>query len=151
MSLSPGRLVIGRSQEAELRVPSPAVSRQHCEIEVGPSGLVIRDLGSRNGTFVNCQRTPEQPLKAGDLIAVGPAVLVVRIDGEPAEIDALDAYEDGMPSLATPGAVNNATPEPQPVTPTSPTRDSSDDSDEFDIDFDSLLSDDDDDEEQATL
>lgn len=98
--LRPGRHVIGRAKGADLRIGVDTVSREHCEIVVEGAGVGVRDLGSSNGTFVNCQRVDQKALSAGDLIAVGPAVLVVRIDGEPDEIDPYEAFEDGAPSVS---------------------------------------------------
>jgi two-component system response regulator GlrR len=47
------RSVLGSSASAQLVVVDPAVSRLHCELEPRPDGVWLRDLGSRNGTFVN--------------------------------------------------------------------------------------------------
>lgn len=47
---------IGRDRGMDLAVPFPTVSRIHAEILVDGGSLVIRDLSSRNGTFVNGQR-----------------------------------------------------------------------------------------------
>ncbi|MBK6847942.1 MAG: FHA domain-containing protein [Proteobacteria bacterium] len=48
---------------------SPQVSRWHAELEVGPAQVVLRDLGSANGTYVNGERVQERVLVAGDLVA----------------------------------------------------------------------------------
>lgn len=103
--IGPGRYVIGRGKDCTLRVPSAEVSRHHCELSVGQSQIIIRDLDSSNGTWVNTERIGEAELAAGDLIAVGPLVLVVRIDGEPENIDPVLLYEQGRPrqSSSKPG------------------------------------------------
>lgn len=56
--LAPGRLTIGRAHECDVVVDDPSVSRQHAELAVadGGGGVTIRDLGSRNGTWVNDRR-----------------------------------------------------------------------------------------------
>ena len=59
--IQPGRYVLGRSGDCDIQLPNTLefldVSRQHCELDVvGPPVVRIRDLGSRNGTFVNGQR-----------------------------------------------------------------------------------------------
>jgi predicted component of type VI protein secretion system len=65
-------VVIGRSRQAELTVAHPMISRRHCEIfEVGGL-LMIRDLGSLNGTMVEGQRIQESPLCPGNEINLGP-------------------------------------------------------------------------------
>lgn len=95
--LESGRYVIGRDTRCDLRVPSPEVSRQHCEISIDRDAVRVRDLKSSNGTWVNSERVDESSLDAGDLISVGPVVVVVRIDGDPQAIDPVLLYEQGRP------------------------------------------------------
>jgi pSer/pThr/pTyr-binding forkhead associated (FHA) protein len=83
--------VLGRGNDCDLRIPTRDVSRRHCEIEIGPTGAVARDLGSSNGTYVNGKRIAEAALNPGDRLAIGPVVFVVQIDGKPAEIRPSDA------------------------------------------------------------
>jgi pSer/pThr/pTyr-binding forkhead associated (FHA) protein len=66
--------VIGRSRNTDLRLGHPLVSRHHCEVFEANGLLMVRDLGSLNGTFVGEQRIAEQamPVKPGDLLTVGP-------------------------------------------------------------------------------
>lgn len=78
--------IIGRSPEADIQIPVSDVSRSHCEIVVSGKKVVIRDLGSSNGTFVNDRKIKETSLKAGDLIRVGPVQFTMQIDGVPAKI-----------------------------------------------------------------
>src|SRR5262245_13999822 len=44
-------IVVGTSPECDLVVADPRVSRRHCEIALTAEGIVLRDLGSKNGTF----------------------------------------------------------------------------------------------------
>jgi pSer/pThr/pTyr-binding forkhead associated (FHA) protein len=76
--------LIGRRQECDLRVPLPVVSRKHCEISIEQNKLMIRDLHSKNGTFVNGQQIEEAQLHPGDRLNFGPVTFVVQIDGSPA-------------------------------------------------------------------
>lgn len=63
---------IGRGREVSLTLPHPLVSREHCEIRESDSRLLVRDLGSLNGTFVNNQRIEgEVELPPGELLTVG--------------------------------------------------------------------------------
>ena len=113
------RLLIGRREGCDVRISVASVSREHCELRVEDGRLFIKDLGSSNGTYVNRQRVQEVQLSPGDLIAVGPAVFVTRIDGNPASIDAAASYNSG----AAPQPVAAASgPGSRPASPTSPTR-----------------------------
>lgn len=86
--LSAAKTVLGRKDDCGLRIPTPDVSRAHCEVESLDAEITIRDLGSANGTYVNGKRIAETTLSAGDHIGVGPVQFVVQIDGKPTEIAA---------------------------------------------------------------
>lgn len=62
---------IGRGRGATIMLPHPLVSRTHCELFEAGGRLMVRDLGSLNGTFINNERVSEAPLPAGDLLTVG--------------------------------------------------------------------------------
>ena len=65
-------LVIGRSSSCEIHVPDSEVSRAHSEVAVADGELIVRDLGSTNGTRVNGDIiTAPTKLSAGDVITVG--------------------------------------------------------------------------------
>ncbi len=103
--------VIGRHSDCKIRVPDSSVSRQHCEITATDSGVMIRDLGSSNGTFVNGKRVEGlMELNAGDALLIGKFVFVVRVDGRPEEINAEDALEDAQPISSTPKSVAKSAP-----------------------------------------
>jgi hypothetical protein len=72
------------------------VSRVHCVIEPVASRWCVRDLSSRNGTFVNGERIwGEQPLRAGDEIRAGTVRFVVRLDDAGAHGDETVGAETG--------------------------------------------------------
>lgn len=67
-----GTLLIGRDAECHLRLASTDVSRKHCEVSVGPAGVSVKDLGSRNGTFIDDYLiSPSGVLKPGSVLRVG--------------------------------------------------------------------------------
>jgi len=78
--------VIGRRQDCDLCIPLMLVSRRHCEINQDQGMLKIRDLGSRNGTYVNGKRIDEANIQAGDYVQIGPVTFGFQIDDEPREI-----------------------------------------------------------------
>jgi pSer/pThr/pTyr-binding forkhead associated (FHA) protein len=62
---------IGRGRGATIMLPHPLVSRQHCELFETEGRLMVRDLGSLNGTFINNERISEAALPPGELLTVG--------------------------------------------------------------------------------
>jgi phosphoserine phosphatase RsbU/P len=64
-------LTLGRRTESDIQVTGVGVSRHHAEISAGTGGFLLRDLGSKFGTFVNGRRTAECVLAHGDQIRLG--------------------------------------------------------------------------------
>jgi len=78
------RVVIGRVNSCDLRIPLSSVSRKHCELKVVRGAVKVNDLGSSNGTYVNGTRIRrEESLHPGDRIQVGPVVFTLVVDGVP--------------------------------------------------------------------
>lgn len=75
---------IGRADDnTVVLLGDDGVSRYHAEITLDNGSLWIRDVGSRNGTFVNDARVVDhRGLSVGDRVAVGASVFVVRWRGE---------------------------------------------------------------------
>lgn len=71
-----GRLVLGRSPECGACLESLGISRRHAELREEAGVVVLHDLGSANGSFLNDRRVTEPtPLRDGDLIRLGQLVL----------------------------------------------------------------------------
>lgn len=68
----------GRAADVTVQVTNLLVSRQHCQVAVKDDQLVIRDLGSVNGTLLNGERVDEAPLSSGDTLQVGLQSFLVR-------------------------------------------------------------------------
>ena len=60
------RLEIGRALDCDISILEPALSRKHAELDLDGDTLIIRDLGSVNGTWVNGNQIDEVELKDGD-------------------------------------------------------------------------------------
>jgi pSer/pThr/pTyr-binding forkhead associated (FHA) protein len=71
LTLDSTELSIGRDKGNVLVIDEPAVSRQHCLVRAGEDGYRIRDLASRNGTYVNGMPVKERTLHNCDQIQVG--------------------------------------------------------------------------------
>lgn len=67
-------VVIGRSRSTDVTLGHPLVSRHHCEVFEANGLLMVRDLGSLNGTFIGETRIADKPVpvKSGELFTVGP-------------------------------------------------------------------------------
>ncbi|MEO8941434.1 MAG: FHA domain-containing protein [Isosphaeraceae bacterium] len=81
--------LIGRGERCHLRPNSELVSREHTEISIGDDAVIVRDMGSRNGTLVNGKplKGPHS-LKNGELLQVGPLTFAVSIQGAKAAVAA---------------------------------------------------------------
>lgn len=64
-------MLIGRSTEADIRIPTHFVSREHARVRNDGQAVYIDDLGSTNGVFVNSIRVDSQELHDGDWITIG--------------------------------------------------------------------------------
>jgi hypothetical protein len=65
---------IGRGAEADIQIDDTSVSRLHCAIVLG-SEVIVRDLGSTNGTVVDGDRASESVLRDGSIIKIGNITL----------------------------------------------------------------------------
>lgn len=71
-----GRLVLGRSPDCDVCLESMGISRRHAELREDAGTVLLHDLGSANGTFLNDQRIGQAtPLRDGDLIRLGQLLL----------------------------------------------------------------------------
>jgi adenylate cyclase len=68
-------VIVGRDETCDIRIMAKSVSREHCAIEQQGEELVVRDLGSSGGTFVEGDRINTVTIKDGLEVNVGPAVL----------------------------------------------------------------------------
>ena len=98
----PSRCIIGRSNDCDLQLPSGLefmeVSRHHCVLDLDPSAIQVRDLGSRNGTYINGENIGQRPrgdfpgaseesawhtLKEGDELRIGSTTMRVEVSAQP--------------------------------------------------------------------
>jgi FHA domain len=128
-----GKLLIGREEDCHLRPESEFVSRHHCVLLLDDYTLRIRDLGSKNGTFVNGRRvgTNETILLHDDMISIGemigqidlsrPGVPVpTGLPGEEPVGQALHGtgfFEGDTVQAASPGELPTTEAYPPPVLP----------------------------------
>jgi hypothetical protein len=82
LPLAPPGIVVGRGNDADLRIDDPGVSRRHLELRVvdtvtGPR-VSAHDLGSTNGVLVNGRRIDQATLADGAVIRIGNTTLTLR-------------------------------------------------------------------------
>lgn len=76
--IEPGKeIVIGRSSGLEMVLVEEMVSRKHAKITATQNELVIEDMGSTNGTFVNGEKVKRAVLREGDRVLIGTSILKV--------------------------------------------------------------------------
>ncbi len=76
-------LTLGRGEDCDILIPDPSVSRKHLQVScrevrkgcIQSMSVVIRDLGSKNGTLVNYKAVQKKSLKPGDKISIGRIIL----------------------------------------------------------------------------
>jgi len=77
-------ITLGRAQDCDIVLPGRQISRYHARIEQDEAGFIIRDLGSKNGTFVNGEAVRGQPyrLRDGDEIELANVLQMGFVAGE---------------------------------------------------------------------
>jgi two-component system response regulator HydG len=105
--LGSGEHLVGSSTEAAVRVEEAGISRRHARVDVlADGGAVVRDLGSKNGTFVGGRRVRETAVRGFTMIAFGSVQAVLQ-PADPARTDVLlGSPETGERSAASPPAAD---------------------------------------------
>jgi predicted component of type VI protein secretion system len=128
---------IGRGRGTTIVLPHPLVSRQHCELFESGGQLMVRDLGSLNGTFVNNERVTESPLPPGELLTIGTVTFRAVYDAD--QDSSRPQTRDDNKTIKVTNASTLAV-KPKPSAPPAPGADS----DELEFDFGGSLAADDD-------
>jgi len=116
------RATVGRLKTNEIAIQDGSVSRQHVRLLVQGNRLLVRDLESANGTFVNEQKIQSGEVRHGDTLRVGKVMLRVSATG----LEASPAPPGGVESetvLSTPPSLPAppASPRPPSAPPRQPT------------------------------
>ena len=64
-------MVIGRASDAEICIRADSISRRHACLRIGRDVIIVEDLGSTNGCYINGKRIKRQLLKDGDKLEIG--------------------------------------------------------------------------------
>jgi predicted component of type VI protein secretion system len=116
-----GTIVVGRDPACDVSEDGDSLlSRRHTEFVAGPDGVVVRDLGSRNGTFVNGVKVAEGPIRPGDIVHIGHLRLRYVEGDEPAAAARPAARAAGAIAAASPSEDEEVTRIIQAVRPVPP-------------------------------
>lgn len=120
-------ITVGRDPNCDLPINEHVISRQHAKVVKRWGGVTLRDLDSKNGSYINNKRVVEEPLHDGDRIALGTIVLLYR---NPQEVNIRELGEElakkkkkkaaPPPSPSTPVEAVEQTPEENPEMETPP-------------------------------
>jgi hypothetical protein len=109
IELTVERTTVGRVEENTFQIADASVSSRHAEILLRGTDIVVRDLNSTNGTFINNEKISEAPLKPGQTLRFGQVELKID-DGKPVGGPSAPAY---APSPAPAPAPVSAAPKRQ--------------------------------------
>ena len=109
---------LGRDLSNDIPISDPEISRRHARFMMKADGIVIEDLGSTNGTFINGMRiSAPQVLHSGDVITFGENIVVVF---EPASYDPNATVIASQTKMPAPPAQRQAPQQPLPPAPVYP-------------------------------
>ena len=75
------KTTIGRLDDNTFQITEPSVSSHHCEIIRRGTDIVVKDLGSTNGTFINGEKVGEATLKSGQILRLGQVEMRLESGG----------------------------------------------------------------------
>src|SRR5262245_32844797 len=78
--------IVGTGDGTDLRLTDPTVSREHLRIALSPQGVLVRDEGSKNGSWCAGMRITEVLLTQGIVLELGDTRLTLRIDAQPFDL-----------------------------------------------------------------
>lgn len=90
----PTPITVGRCPTADITLDDVSISRRHCQFLTDPHGsLIVRDLGSTNGLYVDGRRVEKATVSLGTEVRIG--VLVMRVDLTDDELDEISQEKSG--------------------------------------------------------
>jgi pSer/pThr/pTyr-binding forkhead associated (FHA) protein len=78
------KTAIGRVEDNTFQIAEPSVSSHHCEVLLRGNEVVVRDLNSTNGTFINGEKVTESVMKPGQILRLGQVEMRLETDTPPA-------------------------------------------------------------------
>ena len=106
--LQPGLFVLGREPECEISIPSTGISKKHAKLNVKENQLVIEDLNSSNGTFIEGKQIKKEFLKHGDRVVLSDVIIELN-----KKTDIVHAH--GFSPVLSPSSLSAESSEAQPT------------------------------------
>ena len=78
------KTTIGRVEDNTFQIAEPSVSSHHCEVLLRGSDVVVKDLNSTNGSYINGEKVNESVLKPGQILRLGQIEMRLETDAAPA-------------------------------------------------------------------
>lgn len=98
--LKADKTTIGRVEDNIFQVAEPSVSSHHCEVLLRGNEVIVKDLNSTNGTYVNGQKITEGPLKPGQILRLGQIEMRLETEapagGPPKKLDQTLVMQRGV-------------------------------------------------------
>src|SRR5258706_16160957 len=82
--LKADKTTIGRVEDNPFQIAEASVSSHHAEVLLRGDDVLVKDLGSTNGTFINGEKIDESVLKPGQTLRFGQVELRLEVEGMPA-------------------------------------------------------------------
>lgn len=95
--------VVGRQPDCDIPVPAEEISRRHARLKIVPDGLLVEDLGSANGTFINDNRIQSAVLKPGDELRLDTVRFILVAPGMDARQQSARSSQAASGTEATAG------------------------------------------------
>lgn len=122
-NLKSGKNLLGRAAHCDIPIPSNGISKEHCEVHVYPDKIVVADLKSSNGTFLNGVRVQSATMRLGDKMGAHDIIFdIVPAQAARAQAPAKSVQQAQQVQVPYTGhTTNTAIPQPggqpQPVVP----------------------------------
>src|ERR1041384_2427024 len=100
------KTTVGRVEDNAFQIAEPSVSSHHCEILLKGNDVIVRDLNSTNGSFINGEKVTESVLKPGQTLRLGQIELRID-DGSPMPAPSAPKPASGQASAPAPAPASS--------------------------------------------
>jgi pSer/pThr/pTyr-binding forkhead associated (FHA) protein len=78
--LTTDKTTIGRVEDNTFQIAEPSISSHHCEVLLKGNDVIVKDLNSTNGTYINGEKISESPIKPGQILRLGQIEMRLETD-----------------------------------------------------------------------